>query len=141
MEIWPIVKIVLMVFGGMVVLDHTPGVNLFQDERADYKALVKCEAKSEGLARKCQGAVRSCRATLDELKKEKKENKSLAKKNRKLEKALKTEERDYRGCQESLDRVLSDRHNGGRGRLRGREDRGAGVVGWKKFFPWRGIPE
>ena len=124
MEPWSIIKIVMMIVGGMVVLDHTPGIDVFKDDRADYKSLVKCEAKMQGLARKSKELVKEFRTTLGELKDERRENRKLEKKNRKLVK--------------SLDSALSNGRDGGRGRLRGREDRGSGdKKSWKRIFPWR----
>ena len=123
MGVWGIIKILLMLVGSVVVLDHTPGIDILGDGRGDYKALVKCEAKHQGLKRECREAIRQCRVTLDELKKKRKENKKLEKENRKLSKKLAS--------------VPSDRGGGRRDRLRGGENGGAGGNGWKRIFPWR----
>ena len=128
MEPIAIIKIVLLLVGGLVVLDHTPGIDIFKDDRGDYKALVKCEAKSEGLARKCQDTVRSCRVTLHELKRQKKETKKLEKENRKLIKALEVAR---------LDSGRSNRGAARSGRLRNGEDDGAREESWKRIYPWR----
>ena len=137
MEIGAIIKTVLLIIGGLVVLDHTPGINILGDQNADYKSLVKCEAKYEGLARKSKDLTRSCRVTLKELKTERREKKKLERKNKRLRKELETEKRDYQGCVDSLNNNSSDRGGGKRNRLRGGEDGGAEDKGWKRIFPWR----
>ena len=112
MEIWATIKIVLLILGGMVVLDHTPGVDIFKDERADYKALVKCEAKREGLERKHGDTEARVKQLEKDLKNERK-------KSNKLEKMLEQEVKD------------SFSGRGGDNRRR------AGLLGRKKIFPWR----
>ena len=132
MEPWAIIKIVMMIVGGMVVLDHTPGIDVFKDDRADYKALVKCEAKMQGLARKSQELVREFRVILNERKDERGKNRKLEKQNRKLEK-------QNRKLEKNLDDVRNRRRDGGGKRLRGREDRGSGDKNgfWDRIFPRR----
>ncbi len=132
MEIWSIVKIALLTVGALVVIDHAPGVDILGDGKADYKALVKCEARHEGLKRECRG-------DREELKRLRKENRRLEKEKKKLKKAFDDEKRDYQGCVAELDRVLSDRASGrgrDRGRLRG-DDGGERRKGWKRIFQGR----
>ena len=131
MVTWSIVKILLIGIGALAVLEHTPGVSILQDEKADYKALVKCEAKFEGLGRECRKVTRECRGTLKKLKEERK---NLEKKNRKLSKNLEIERRDYQGCVESLDSALSDRGGSSRGGLRGGKNGEAGDKRWRSIF-------
>ena len=122
MEPWSIVKIVLMVVGAMVALDHTPGVSIFKDSNEDYKSLVKCEAKREGLERKH-------RHTLAELEQSKKDLKNERKKSNKLEKML---EQEVKG---SFSGRGGDNHR--RAGLRGRDGSGARENLSRKIFPWR----
>lgn len=123
MEPWSIVKIVMFAIGALVVLDKTPGIDILENEKADYKALVKCEAKYEGLGRKHKETEAELKGVRKDLKDERKKSSRYEEKAKKLEEMLEQEIKD------SFSDLAGD--NRRRDGLRGWKDRGA----WKKIFP------
>lgn len=123
-------KILLLAVGGLTVLNYVPGVSVFGgDEKSDYKKLVRCEAKYEGLSRKHK-------ETKEDLKSEQNENKRLVAE-------LKDEQKERQKTEKALKEYISnsvrysrthERYSRDRDRLRGDEDRESGR---RSIFPWR----
>ena len=129
-----IIKILLLAVGGLTVINHVPGVHILGgDEKSDYKALVRCEAKYEGAQRRYGELEKKLEA----------EEKTVDR----LERNLKDERKQREKAEKSLKEYISDsvrssrnheRHSRSRDRVRGEEPGPRGDTGSRRsLFPWR----
>lgn len=127
-----IIKILLLAVGSLTVLNHVPGVDILgDDDKSDYKALVRCEAKYEGAQRRYRNIEKKLAA----------EEKRVAQ----LQRGLDDETKEKENAEKALKDYISnsvrysrnhERYSRSRDRLRGEEADSGGDSG-RKLFPWR----